>query len=144
MEKTTGRNESLRQEQKTICSWAMSGALALAVLFIIIGEKPIGKGLLLGTIFSIVNFYLLGKTIPMTLGKSRPKAGFIGFFSILIRYLILAVPMIIALKSTSFNFIAVVAGIFAVQIVTLIDYIIIKPHLHNRGNSSTRTAHWGS
>jgi hypothetical protein len=47
--------------------------------------------------------------------------------SILTRYLILAVPLIVAIKSPSFNFIAVVAGIFSVQIVTLCDYVLIRP-----------------
>jgi len=47
-----------------------------------------------------------------------------------LRYAILAVPMIIALKVPSFNFAAVVVGIFAVQIVTLFDFLVIKPILN--------------
>jgi ATP synthase protein I len=81
----------------------------------------------LGTIFSIINFILLGKFIPMTLRHSRTKAGLFGLISILIRLVILAVPMILAIKSSSFEFIAVVAGIFTVQAVTFIQYVVIKP-----------------
>ena len=110
-----------------LCSWAMSSALVIAVIFILFHEKAIAKGLLLGTFFSIINFFLLGKSIPMTIGSSRRKAGLIGLASILARYVILAIPMIVAIKSVSFNFFAVVVGIFAVQIVTLVDYILIRP-----------------
>jgi hypothetical protein len=68
----------------------------------------------------------------MTLGKSRSKAGLIGLASILSRYMVLAIPMIVAIKSVSFNFVAVVVGIFAVQIVTLVDYILIRPILEGK------------
>ena len=124
-----GQDSQLSREQKRISSWAMTSALVLALLFMLVNEKAIGKGLLLGTCFSIINFFLLGKSILMTLGRSRPKAGLIGLTSLLSRYVILAIPMMVAIKSASFNFFAVVAGIFAVQVVTLLDYIVIRPHL---------------
>jgi hypothetical protein len=104
----------------------MLSAVALAIVFMIIQEKAIAKGLLLGTCFSIINFFLMGKSIPMTLGQSRAKAGLIGFGSILSRYVVLAIPMIVAIKLVSFNFVAVVVGIFAVQIVTLVDHIVVR------------------
>lgn len=128
---TKGVNE-VTQVQWRICSWAITSALILAVLFIIFHEKAIGKGLLLGTFFSVINFLILGKTIPMTLGRSRPIAGLIGLTSILSRYIILAVPLIMAIKLNSFNLIAVVVGIFAIQIVTLIGHIIIRPILYEK------------
>jgi len=110
----------------------MKAALMLAIFFIIIHERAIAKGLILGTCFSIINFVMLGKSIPMTLGRSRARASMVGLASILSRYVVLAIPMIVAIKSVSFNFVAVVVGIFAVQIVTLIDYIIIRPILEGR------------
>jgi hypothetical protein len=42
--------------------------------------------------------------------------------------------MIVAIKSISFNFVAVVVGIFAVQIVTLINYIVIRPIFYGRNH----------
>ena len=126
-QKTIEQSNEPGQEQKRISSWAMTVALFLAVIFILFSEKAIGKGLLLGTCFSILNFFLLGKSIPLTLGQSRSKAGFIGLTSLLTRYIILAIPLIVAIKSASFNFVAVAIGIFAVQIVTLVDYIVVRP-----------------
>jgi hypothetical protein len=120
-------NSEIIQFQWKICSWAMTSALVISFLFLFFNEKAIAKGLLLGTVFSIINFIILGKFIPLTIRRSRTKAGFLGLISILIRLIILAVPMIIAIKSASFEFIAVVAGIFSVQMVTFLQYVVIKP-----------------
>ena len=74
----------------------------------------------------------MGKSIPLALGQTRSKAGVIGLASILGRYFLLAIPMIIAIKSTSINFVAVVVGIFAVQIVTLFDYLVVRSLFHGK------------
>jgi predicted lysophospholipase L1 biosynthesis ABC-type transport system permease subunit len=129
MDKQAGE---VSQIQKRICSLAMSLALVFALIFLIFQEKAIAKGLVLGTFFSIINFVLLGKSIPLTLGRSRAWAGFIGLISILSRFIILAVPLIVALKSASFDFIAAIVGIFSVQLVTLLDYVVIRPHFDDR------------
>ncbi len=130
MEKGTQETENPRDEivktQKKICSWAMTSAIVLALVFLVLDEKATAKGLVLGTLFSIINFVLLGRSIPMTLGQSVARARMIGLTSILCRYAVLAIPLIVGVKSDAFNFVAVVVGVFAVQIVTLVDYTIIK------------------
>ncbi len=63
----------------------------------------------------------------MTIRHTRYRAGLIGFASILTRYVLLAIPLIIGIKLESFNFVAVVIGVFAVQIVTLIEHLVIRP-----------------
>lgn len=115
------------QLQRRICSITLKLALVLAVFFLIIQENSIAKGLVLGTLCSIINFLLLGISVPMTLGYTRYRAGFIGLVSILARYVLLAIPLIIGIKFESFNFGAVVIGVFAVQIVTLIEHLVIRP-----------------
>lgn len=119
--------DQLGQIQKRICSGAMISALALALVFSLLQEKAIARGLVLGTSFSIINFFLLGKSLPLLLGKSRAGASLVGLTSLLSRFILLAIPMIVAIKSTYFDFVAAVVGIFAVQIVTLFDYVVIKP-----------------
>jgi hypothetical protein len=46
---------------------------------------------------------------------------------------LLAVPLIIGIKLPSFNFVAVVIGVFAIQITTLVSYFLIGPILRRRG-----------
>jgi hypothetical protein len=121
--------DEVTQVQKRISSRAMVCALFLGAVLFLFEERAVAKGLVLGTCFSVLNFYLLGKSIPMALGQTRRTASFIGLGSLLFRYIVLAIPLVVAVKSASFNFVAAAIGVFAVQIVTLADYIVIKPFL---------------
>ncbi len=83
-----------------------------------------GKGLILGTLFSSVNFALMGEILPHKVGKSRRKNYLISFGSIVSRYVLLAVPIVLGIKfPDKFNLIAVIIGIFMVQLVILTDYL---------------------
>ena len=115
--------ESLRKTQKKYCSTAIITAIFLAFFFIIIGQKPVGKGLILGTIFSIINFILMGETLPMRIGKTKKKTFFISLGSIFFRYVILAIPLVTAIKLSQFDFISVVAGIFSIQVVLIVEQL---------------------
>lgn len=115
------------QLKKRICSHTLKAVLVLAVFFLIIQENAIAKGLVLGTLCSLINFMLLGVSVPMTIRHTRYRAGLIGLVSILARYILLAIPLIMGIKLESFNFVAVVIGVFAVQIVTLIEHLVIRP-----------------
>jgi len=44
----------------------------------------------------------------------------------------MAIPMIIAMKSTHINFVAVVVGVFSVQIVILLEHLLVRPLLDRR------------
>ena len=130
MEKKTQAPENPPDEvlktQKRICSWAMTSAIVVALVFIILDEKAIAKGLILGTLFSIINFVLLGKAIPIMIGQRLSKARILGLISILCRYGVLAIPLILGIEFDAFNFVAVVVGIFSVQVVTLVDYAVVQ------------------
>ena len=101
-------------------------AILVAVIFIIIGHKPVGKGFLLASIFSVVNFALMARLNPLILGRSSSKAGFVALGSISLRYVILAIPLIFALKNDSIDFVATVVGLFSVQIVILLDHLVLR------------------
>ncbi len=76
----------------------------------------------MGTVFSIVNFILIGETLPLRIGKSKGKTFFISLGSIYFRYIILAIPLIMAIKLEQFNLFAVIFGIFLIQIVIMADH----------------------
>ena len=115
--------EAIRQLQKKYCSRAITAAIFAGLFFILIGYESIGKGLILGTIFSIINFILMGETLPMKLNKTKGKAFAASLGSILFRYIILAVPLIIGIKYDAYNIFAVMAGIFLVQCFILADHV---------------------
>jgi len=118
--------ETIRQAQKKYCSRAISTAIFAGLLFILAGWEPIGKGLILGTIFSIINFILMGEMLPLKIGKSKNKTYFLSLVSIFSRYILLAIPLIIAVKFDQYNLISVVIGIFMVQFFILAEHVFIN------------------
>jgi hypothetical protein len=118
--------ESVKETQKKYCSLAMMAAIFIGFVMILAGQKPVGKGLILGTLFSVVNFVLMGGTLPVTLGRSRPKAFFFSLGSIVLRYLLMAIPLFLAIKTDQFNLVASVCGLFMVQLMILADHLIVS------------------
>ena len=118
--------ETIRQVQKKYSSIAIFVAITAGLVLILAGLRPFGKGLILGTLFSIINFILIGETIPMKIGSTKRKSIWISLGSIYFRYIILAVPLFLAIKMEDFNLIAVVAGIFSVQLIILVDNLFIQ------------------
>ncbi|MEE9497052.1 MAG: ATP synthase subunit I, partial [Desulfobacterales bacterium] len=97
------------------------------------GHKPVGKGLILGTIFSVLNFILMGKSIALRFGRSKAKTFSLSMGSIIIRYSLLAIPLIAAVKYEQFNLVAAILGIFMIQFVILGDYLLkIKPSIRRK------------
>jgi hypothetical protein len=116
----------LKQTQKEYCSQAMMLAIGAAVIFLIAGAKPISKGLILGTLFSILNFILIARSLPSQLDRGRGKTFLICLSSVWMRYAVLAVPLIVAAKLENFNFFAAAAGILMVQVVILGRQLVRK------------------
>lgn len=115
--------ESIRETQKKYGSRVMVIAIIVGLLFILTGYKPVGKGLVLGAIFSVINFVLIGETLPLKLGKSGGKTFFLSIGSLFVRYALLAVPLIVAVKLEQFNLLAVIIGIFMIQITIMGDHL---------------------
>ncbi|MCP4104426.1 MAG: hypothetical protein GY749_02655 [Desulfobacteraceae bacterium] len=113
----------IRQTQKKYCSGAMTTAIVIGFICILAGQKPIGKGVILGTVFSVVNFVIIGETLPKRIAKSKSKAAFLSLGSIFFRYLLLAVPLIMGVRLEQFNLAAVVVGIFLIQLVIIADHL---------------------
>ncbi|MGD8980867.1 MAG: ATP synthase subunit I [Desulfobacterales bacterium] len=116
--------ESIRETQKKYCTGAITIAIFIGLFFILAGQKPVGKGLILGTIFSIINFIIMGEILPLRIGKSNNKTFLFSIGSIFFRYILLAVPMIIAVKFEQYNFISVIVGIFMIQLFILADHLV--------------------
>lgn len=117
--------EEIKNIQKKYCSQAMICAIVIALISILLGMKPFGKGFILGTLFSILNFIIMGQLMPMKIAKSQSKASALAFFSIFIRFALLTVPLIVSLKIDSVDFIGVVIGLFMVQLTAIFNHLIL-------------------
>jgi hypothetical protein len=116
--------ELIQQVQKKFGSRAMVTAVVVGMVFILAGQKPIAKGLVLGSIFSVINFVLIGEILPLIISTSRKRSVLFSFVSMLFRFLLLSAPLILSLKLESLNFIAAAMGIFMVQILIMGDHLL--------------------
>ena len=125
--------DDVRQTQRKYTTLALTVSVAVGLVLILVGYKPVAKGLIMGTVFSVLNFILMGKTITLKLGKSKRKIFSISMGSLILRYLLLAIPLIAALKFEQFNLVAAVLGIFMIQIVILSEHLLTRiPSLHKK------------
>ncbi|MBW2432649.1 MAG: ATP synthase subunit I [Deltaproteobacteria bacterium] len=118
--------ETAKQVQKKYGSMALTFSIAVALLFILMGHKSVGKGLLLGSIFSVINFVLMGKSIALSFGRSKAKTVSFSMGSILVRYLLLAIPLIAAVKYEQFHLAATILGIFMIQLVIMAEHVFTR------------------
>jgi hypothetical protein len=116
--------EAVKQVQKKYTSLALTLSITAGLLFILMGYKPVGKGLMLGTIFSVLNFILMGKSIALNFGRSKAKTFSLSMGSIIFRYLLLAIPLIVAVRYAQFNLVAAVLGIFMIQLLILAEHVL--------------------
>lgn len=116
--------DPVKQAQKKYTSLALTLSIGIALLFILMGHKPVGKGLILGALFSVLNFILMGKSIAMSFGRSKAKTFSLSMGSIIFRYLLLAIPLIAAVKYEQFNLVAAILGIFMIQLVILAEHVL--------------------
>ena len=107
--------ESVKQTQKKYGSRAIWIAIAAGFVFFLAGYKPIGKGLVLGTIFSVINFVLIGQALPLRIGRSKGKTFFISLGSIFCRYLLMAVPLVVAVKFEQIDLVGTIIGLFMME-----------------------------
>lgn len=125
--------DPIKAAQKTYCSRALLVTVVVAAIFIITGSSALGKGLILGTLFSIVNFLLLGSMVPLKVGHPRKQTLLISLGSLGGRLFLLALPMAAALHTEKYHIVSTVIGIFSVQLMILTDYIVFPVFRKLRG-----------
>jgi hypothetical protein len=108
--------------QKKYSSRALMLAIGAGLLFLVMGQKGICRGLVLGGVFSAVNFALMGQMLRHRLSDNRKAATRRSLVALLLRYALLAIPLILAVRSDRFNFPATAVGIFMVQLVIIIEH----------------------
>jgi ATP synthase I chain len=126
--------ETIRQTQKKYGTRAMVVAIVVGFALIVAVDKSLGKGLVLGTLFSIINFVLIGETLPAKIGHARKKTFLFSMLSIFFRYALMAIPVILAIKFQQFGLVTTIMGLFMVQIVILGDHLIraVRPTRHKK------------
>lgn len=109
----------IRTVEKRYSSVALTLAVFFGVILILADMKSLGKGLILGTLFSALNFILMGETITRRITACRKEASVRAGISLLLRYVLLAIPLILAIKFPSYHLATTIAGLFMIQILIL-------------------------
>ncbi len=122
----------LKEFKSKICSGTLLFGTVISIFFFLLNYSSISKGFLLGTCFSIINFVLLSAFMPLSWGKGRKSASAIYMASIFLRYAILAIPIIISIKSIEFDLMATIIGIFSIQIFIFGYFVLFKPLLEKK------------
>ncbi|HIJ57618.1 MAG TPA: ATP synthase subunit I [Deltaproteobacteria bacterium] len=123
--------EGIRETQKKYCSRAMAVAIVGGLILILAGQKGLGKGLVLGAIFSVLNFIIMGEMLPLRMGKTKGPAIAAALISVGLRYVLLAAPLVIAIKFDQIDIITAAIGIFMIQLVIIADHFrqyLTSPH----------------
>lgn len=123
--------DSAQPNSRRYCSQAMLIALAVTLGSLLVGAKPFGKGFVLAAIFSVINFRLLLLLAPRKISRSTVKNGLRAMASLTLRLVLLAVPLIVAARNPSLNFVATALGLFAVQYAIMAEHVL-KPYLLGR------------
>lgn len=112
---------SLRQPVKRYGSLALTLAVVSGGLLMLSGHVSLGKGLILGALFSIVNFVLMAVALPLRIGRGRGPSALVSLASIAVRYALLAAPLIFAFNHLQFAVSSTAAGLFMVQLSILLE-----------------------
>ena len=122
--KTADANHAayLRIQKRTI-AFVLTLAVVIGGAMILLGYDTLGKGLLLGALFSCLNFFLMAICLPLHIGQTRSRSSFISLASLCIRFALLAIPLIVAAKHGQFALPSTIVGLFMVQIVILADQL---------------------
>jgi ATP synthase protein I len=104
-------------------SAALAVAVVVGILLVLLGYKPVAKGFVLGTLFSILNFVLIAEFLPRTLGRTQRQTFLFSLLSIAFRFSLLAVPLILSLRSEAFSVTGVVPGLLMVQGTIFADHL---------------------
>jgi hypothetical protein len=106
----TFRHIQQRYPTRALCVAVVLGACLMAA-----GFKPAAKGLILGTLFSALNFRLMGFFLLRCRGLGGRLAG------ISVRMALMAVPLVMATTLPVFDLWGVVPGLFSVPAMILLD-----------------------
>jgi len=124
--------QTLKKFQRQLSRTAFGATVVIALLCFGFGFKDVARGLLLGSLFSVLNFGIMAQALPRQIGFTRRKATAFAFVSIILRFGLLAIPLFIGFKFDDFNWIAVVIGLFAVPLAIFVDQVILQRFYPNK------------
>jgi len=125
--------------ERLVSRRSFRAAVGLSLGLYLLGYSEVGKGLVLGAVFSVLNFALMAQCLPLQvgLGAHRRKATFVALASVLLRFVLMAVPLGIGLRSDRFSFWAVVVGLFSIPLGIVAERVVFRKRLDSQRVTSS-------
>lgn len=114
---------TILDSSKRYGSRAMTVAIVASLIFLLFGQKSICRGLIMGALFSTINFVLMALSLQSKIRAERKKAAMLALGNIFFRYLLMAIPLYFAITLARFDLVATIVGLFMVQSVILFDHV---------------------
>lgn len=124
--------KTVRHLQRRYCGSALAAAILIGLGAYAAGWPALTRGLVLGSLFSALNFALLGQTVSQKLSRGQRPGPLLSLAAQLGRYLLWAVPVVIAVKLPAVDLPAAVVGLFMVPVCIMVDTVLN----HLRGRTS--------
>lgn len=113
-----------RSLQKAIITKTLILAAAAGCLCLVLNEKAAAKGVALGGLFGVLDFKVMALLLPRRLLRRSRGSHFLSLFS---RFFLLGIPLVIAIKTSSFNFAATVVGLLLVKAAVFCHFFSGRP-----------------
>ena len=126
--------------QRTLIKKTLLFALAAACICLAFDQKAAAKGIALGSIFSVADFKLMALLLPRRLvGQSRIGV----YFGTISRFVLLSIPLILAIKLPSINLAATVGGLLLIKAAIFYHFFISKRRSASAGPSKGNSCSQG-
>ena len=127
--------------QRTLIKKTLFFALAAACLFLALNQKAAAKGIALGSVFSVADFKLMALLLPRRLlGQRRGSV----YFGLVCRFVLLSIPLILAIKLPSINFAATVGGLLLTKAAVYYHFFLSKSSTPSVGPSEGNSSSQGN
>ncbi len=114
--------------QNSIIRQTLWLTIFISLIALVLGRRSVTKGIILGGLFSVIDFKLMARSLPRSIQSS---SGVKLAINRLGRLLIMAIPLVLAFKFPEYlNFIAAAVGLFLVKVTIFLRYVVFR-----RGNS---------
>ena len=126
---------------RTLIKKTLFFALAAACICLALDQKAAAKGIALGSVFSVADFKLMALLLPRRLVGQRRGSVFFGLFC---RFVLLSIPLILAIKLPSINFAATVGGLLLTKAAVFYHFFLSKSSTPSAGPSKQNSSSQGN
>lgn len=133
-------DKTVKKETIYITGSVLILSVVMELIFAIIGKWNLSVlyGNLLGGLFAILNFFLMGLTVQKAVGQDEKKSANLVKMSQSLRFLLLIIVAILGVELSVFNGVSTIVSLFFPRIAIAIRPLFDKKKQSNKSSSSVK------